>query len=48
MYDASSAKRMPWAANRLATREEDMAYSHLGLFDVSIPLLYGEGGPKAL
>jgi len=24
-----------------------MAYALLGLFDVNMPLLYGEGGPKA-
>jgi hypothetical protein len=35
--------RMSWAAHRLTTREEDMAYSLLGLFEVNMPLLYGEG-----
>jgi hypothetical protein len=37
------ANRMLWTANRLTSREEDWAYSLLGIFDVSIPLLYGEG-----
>ncbi|PVH67854.1 HET-domain-containing protein, partial [Cadophora sp. DSE1049] len=37
------AQRMSWAANRLTTRVEDMAYCLLGLFDVNMPLLYGEG-----
>ena len=37
---------MSWAAGRSATRTEDVAYSLLGLFDVNMPLLYGEG-PKA-
>jgi hypothetical protein len=42
-----AAKKMPWAAHRLVTRAEDMAYCLLGLFDVNIPLLYGEGEYKA-
>ncbi|PKS11197.1 hypothetical protein jhhlp_002958 [Lomentospora prolificans] len=42
----SSAKRMSWASNRSASKEEDKAYSLMGIFDVSIPILYGEG-PKA-
>ncbi|KAH7035693.1 heterokaryon incompatibility protein-domain-containing protein, partial [Microdochium trichocladiopsis] len=35
--------RMSWAANRETTREEDVAYCLLGLFDINMPLLYGEG-----
>ncbi|KAF2766363.1 hypothetical protein EJ03DRAFT_345196 [Teratosphaeria nubilosa] len=41
------AARFSWAYNRHSTRVEDAAYSLLGLFDVNMPLLYGEG-PKAL
>ncbi|KAF2165346.1 hypothetical protein M409DRAFT_24195 [Zasmidium cellare ATCC 36951] len=44
--NASIARRMSWAARRTTLRVEDMAYCLLGLFDVNIPLLYGEG-PKA-
>ncbi|CAO2648784.1 Nn.00g097330.m01.CDS01 [Neocucurbitaria sp. VM-36] len=40
---ASVAERMSWAAERVTTRREDIAYCLLGLFDVHIPLLYGEG-----
>lgn len=40
----SIAQRMSWAARRETTRIEDLAYSLLGLFDVNMPLLYGEGG----
>jgi hypothetical protein len=29
-------------------REEDKAYSLFGIFDIQIPLLYGEGRDKAL
>ena len=39
----SVARKMSWAARRKTTREEDMAYSLLGLFEVNMPLLYGEG-----
>ncbi|KAK5104995.1 maturation of 5S rRNA [Lithohypha guttulata] len=39
----SVAQRMSWAANRKTTRLEDIAYSLLGIFDVNMPLLYGEG-----
>jgi hypothetical protein len=38
-----AAKRMSWASGRQTTREEDMAYCLLGIFDVHMPLLYGEG-----
>ncbi|KAL4069896.1 hypothetical protein V8B97DRAFT_2049062 [Scleroderma yunnanense] len=34
---------MLWAANRTTTRVEDGAYSLLGLLDVNMPALYGEG-----
>jgi hypothetical protein len=40
---ASIAKRMSWASDRKTTRLEDMAYSLLGIFQVNMPLLYGEG-----
>lgn len=33
---------MSWVAKRHTTRLEDMAYSLLGIFDVNMPLLYGE------
>ncbi|KAI4949401.1 hypothetical protein J4E91_005140 [Alternaria rosae] len=38
----SVAARMSWAAKRETTRTEDMAYCLLGIFDVNLPLLYGE------
>ncbi|CAN9140051.1 unnamed protein product [Alternaria alternata] len=44
---ASISMRMSWAADRKATRSEDIAYSLLGIFDVNMPLLYGEGKNKA-
>lgn len=39
----SIAERMSWAARRSAARTEDIAYSLMGLFDVNMPMLYGEG-----
>ena len=44
---ASIAKRMSWAASRETTREEDVAYSLIGMFDVNMPMLYGEGATRA-
>ncbi|KAI6003169.1 heterokaryon incompatibility protein-domain-containing protein [Pisolithus orientalis] len=37
------AQIMSWAADRKTERLEDRAYSLLGLFEVDIPLSYGEG-----
>lgn len=39
----SVAKRMSWAARRKTTRIEDRAYCLMGLFDVNMPMIYGEG-----
>ncbi|OTB12662.1 hypothetical protein K445DRAFT_320805 [Daldinia sp. EC12] len=39
----SVATRMSWAANRQTTRLEDEAYCLLGIFEVNMPMLYGEG-----
>ncbi|KAI1503371.1 heterokaryon incompatibility protein-domain-containing protein [Biscogniauxia marginata] len=36
-------RRMSWASFRETTRAEDMAYCLLGIFDINMPLLYGEG-----
>jgi hypothetical protein len=36
------AERFSWAASRATTRLEDGAYSLLGIFQVHMPLLYGE------
>ena len=40
---ASIAMKMSWISTRKTTRVEDIAYCLLGLFDVNMPLLYGEG-----
>lgn len=45
--DASVAQRMSWAAQRVRTRGEDMAYCLFGIFNVSLPIMYGEGASAA-
>ena len=39
----SVARRMSWASKRKTTREEDRAYSLMGIFGVNMPTIYGEG-----
>ena len=39
----SVAVRMSWASQRETSRTEDKAYSLMGIFDISIAPLYGEG-----
>jgi hypothetical protein len=48
LSDFSVAERFSWAGNRQTMREEDSAYSLLGIFDIHLPLIYGEGRKKAL
>jgi hypothetical protein len=43
----SCAQKMSWAAIRQTTRPEDRTYSLLGLFGVSLPLIYDGDGSKA-
>jgi hypothetical protein len=39
---------MAWMVGRQTTGEEDMAYSLIGIFGVSMEFRYGEGKEKAL
>jgi hypothetical protein len=39
--------RLIWAETRQTTREEDRAYSMLGICDIYMPLIYGEGEKNA-
>ncbi|KAF9472408.1 hypothetical protein BDN70DRAFT_970958, partial [Pholiota conissans] len=41
------SRRMQWAAFREVTREEDMAYALMGIFNVCISIAYGEGADRA-
>ncbi|KAF7532351.1 hypothetical protein G7054_g8017 [Neopestalotiopsis clavispora] len=43
----SIAMRFSWASSRETTVEEDETYSLLGLFGISLPLIYGEGRWRA-
>ncbi|KAI0129830.1 heterokaryon incompatibility protein-domain-containing protein, partial [Xylariales sp. AK1849] len=43
LHEASIAQRMSWAAKRITKRREDMAYCLLGIFDISMTMIYGEG-----
>ncbi|TGO66537.1 hypothetical protein BOTNAR_0059g00190 [Botryotinia narcissicola] len=47
LSDFSIDERMSWAKNRETKREEDMAYCLLGIFDVHMPLIYGERSESA-
>jgi hypothetical protein len=39
----SVAQKMSWASHRVTTRLEDIAYCLLGIFEINMPMLYGEG-----
>ncbi|KAK1656487.1 hypothetical protein BDP81DRAFT_444989 [Colletotrichum phormii] len=47
LQGASVAQRMSWAATRETKKAEDMAYSLMGIFDINMSMIYGEGGAKA-
>ncbi|KAK3109958.1 hypothetical protein LTR53_016246 [Teratosphaeriaceae sp. CCFEE 6253] len=42
MYHQSVADRFSWASRRITTRVEDASYCLLGIFNINMPLLYGE------
>ncbi|KAK3656319.1 hypothetical protein LTR56_003020 [Elasticomyces elasticus] len=43
LAQCSVAQKLSWASNRSTTGVEDLAYCLLGIVDVTMPLLYGEG-----
>lgn len=47
LNEFSVAEKMYWAAWREATKEEDEVCSLMGIFEVNIPPLYGEGHAQA-
>jgi hypothetical protein len=47
LAEFSVIERMSWAETRQTTREEDIAYSLLGIFNVYMPLIYSEGRENA-
>jgi hypothetical protein len=48
LEEFSIEERMSWAHGRQTKRKEDAAYALLGIFDIHMPLIYGEGEAKAL
>jgi tetratricopeptide (TPR) repeat protein len=48
LTEFSINERLRWTKSRQTTVKEDAAYCLLGIFDVSMPLLYGEGQTKAM
>jgi hypothetical protein len=47
LSDFSISERINWAKGRQTTIDEDQIYSLLGIFDVSMPIIYGEGRESA-
>lgn len=47
LFSFSINERMSWTETRETTRAEDIAYSLLGIFDVNMSLIYGEGRERA-
>jgi hypothetical protein len=43
----SVSERISWAEHRETKRKEDKAYSLMGIFDIYMPLIYGEGRENA-
>ena len=43
IFEYTIAERMAWAVGREASREEDVWYSLLGVLNIRMPLMYGEG-----
>ncbi|KAI0543145.1 hypothetical protein GGR58DRAFT_10947 [Xylaria digitata] len=48
LSDFGFGERMSWSSGRNAKRPEDNAYSLMGIFNVYMPLLYGEGKEEAI
>jgi hypothetical protein len=48
LSDFGVDQRFKWGENRQTTEEEDMAYCLLGIFDIFLPLIYGEGLSSAM
>lgn len=48
LSDFNIQERLSWAEERHTTENEDKAYCLLGLCDVFLPLIYGEGVSNAM
>lgn len=47
LAECTIEERLTWAKARTTKREEDHVYCLFGIFDVTMPLVYGEGKAKA-
>jgi hypothetical protein len=43
LSEFSVPDRISWVKNRETTRAEDQAYCMMGIFNVFMPIIYGEG-----
>jgi hypothetical protein len=48
LFQFDTEEKMSWASERDTKEGEDAAYCLMGLFDIHMPLIYGEGRVKAL
>jgi hypothetical protein len=48
LRDFSVQERLQWGEKRLTTKEEDAAYCLLGIFNIFLPLIYGESRENAM
>ncbi|KAH8590393.1 NACHT domain-containing protein [Bisporella sp. PMI_857] len=48
LSQVSTVEKFHWAKGRQTTREEDWAYSLLGIFEIFMPVIYGEGKTNAV
>ncbi|KAG2143535.1 uncharacterized protein EDB93DRAFT_1251951 [Suillus bovinus] len=45
---SDARQRLQWASSRITTLQEDIAYSLFGIFDLHLPVIYGERKQNAL
>jgi hypothetical protein len=48
LQDFSIQERFRWVEKRQTTKEEDLVYCLLGIFNIYLPLIYGEGRTHAM
>jgi Heterokaryon incompatibility protein (HET) len=48
LQDFSIQERFKWVEKRQTTKEEDLVYCLLGIFNIYLPLIYGEGRTHAM
>jgi hypothetical protein len=48
LFQFSTEEKMSWAYDRITKEGEDAAYCLMGLFNIHLPLIYGEGRENAI